>query len=155
MSKELKNIADNVMNQIRQDKLKMRPKIYFIAGSIFTFVGMVASIATSIFAIGLIKFFLRSNGAIFSHKLDRLISTFPWWILALAILGLVAGIILIRKYDFSYKINIKMAIALIVLTVLASGWLVDIMGFNDLLFRKGLMHGIMRNNSQEQNWQLK
>ncbi len=150
MSKELKNISDNVMDQIRKGKLKMRPKIYFITGSIFTFVGLVASIATSVFAIGLIRFLSRSNG-IFSHKLDRLISIFPWWILVLAILGLVVGILLVRKYDFSYKIDFKKAIVLTILVVMVSGWLIDVLGFNDLLVRKGLMRGTMRGSFQGQN----
>lgn len=128
----------------------MRPKIYFVLGSILTFAGLVASIATSVFAVGLIRFLIRSNG-ILSHKLDRMISIFPWWILVLAILGLVLGIILIRKYDFSYKIDLKKAIILTILAVIISGWLVDALGLNDFLVRKGMMRGMMRSNFPRQN----
>ena len=138
------------MDQIHKGKLKMRPRIYFIAGSILTFVGLVASIATSVFAIGLIRFLSRSNG-IFSHKFSRLISVFPWWVLVLAVLGLVLWILLIRKYDFSYKIDFKKAIVLTILTVIVSGWLVDVLGFNDLLVRKGLMRGVMKGTFQNRN----
>lgn len=151
MSKELKNIDDNIMGQIHEGKIKMRPKIYFVIGSILTFFGLVASIITSIFAIGLIKFFLRSNGVL-SHKLDRIFSIFPWWIFILAILGLVIGILLIRKYDFSYKIDFKKAIILTILAIIISGWLVDTLGFNDLLVRKGLMRGVIRNTLQEKTY---
>lgn len=149
MSKDIKNIEEEIMSEIKEGKLKMRPKIYFVLGSILTFTGLVASIATSVFAVGLIKFLLRSNG-IFSHKLDRMISIFPWWILVFAVLGLVLGVIFIKKYDFSYKINLKKAIILTILAVIISGWLVDTLGFNDLLARKGLMRGIMKNLPQEQ-----
>ena len=148
MSKELKNIDVNVMGQIHEGKIKMRPKIYFIVGSILTFIGLVASIVTSIFSIGLIRFLSRSNG-ILSHKLDRIISLFPWWVLILAVLGLAVGTLLVRKYDFSYKIDFKKAIVLIILAVVISGWLIDILGFNDLLARRGLMRGMMRNAPQE------
>lgn len=137
------------MGQIRQGKLKMRPRMYFVAGSALTFIGLIASIATSVFAIGLIRFLLRSNG-VFSHKLDRVISIFPWWALALAVLGLAVGIMLLRKYDFSYKVNMKTAIVLIVLVAIVSGIAVDFLGFNDLLVRKGLMRGMGRGPLQSQ-----
>lgn len=140
MPKEIKNISDQVMSKIHDGKLKMRPRVYFVFGSILTFVGLVASIATSVFAVGLIRFLARSNG-IWNHKLSRMLSIFPWWLLALAILGLVLGIILIRKYDFSYKVDFKKAIILTILTIVLSGLLVDALGFNDLLARKGLMRG--------------
>lgn len=136
------------MDQIQEGKLRMRPKIYFVIGSILTFVGLVASIATSVFAVGLISFMLRSNG-ILGHKLDRLISVFPWWVLVLAVLGLIFGIIFLKKYDFSYKIDFKKAVVLAILAIIISGWFVDVLGFNDLLNRKGLMRGMMRNFPQE------
>lgn len=139
------------MSRIKEGKLKMRPRIYFILGSILAFAGLVASMATSVFAVGLIKFLLRSNG-ILSHKLDRMISVFPWWILALVVLGLISGVVLIKKYDFSYKVDLKKAIILMILAVIISGWLVDFLGFNDLLARKGLMRGMMRNNFPGQNF---
>lgn len=148
MSKDIKNISDKIMDQIQEGKLRMRPKIYFVIGSILTFVGLVASIVTSVFAVGLISFMLRSNG-ILGHKLDRLISVFPWWVLVLAVLGLIFGIIFLKKYDFSYKTDFKKAIVLAILAIIISGWFVDVLGFNDLLNRKGLMRGMMRNFPQE------
>ncbi|OHB14531.1 MAG: hypothetical protein A2431_03300 [Candidatus Zambryskibacteria bacterium RIFOXYC1_FULL_39_10] len=150
MSEEIKNIENNVMDQIQKGKLKMRPKIYFIIGSILTFIGLVVSIVVSVFSIGLIKFVLRSNG-ILGHKLDRIFSIFPWWMLILAILSLVVGVLLVRKYDFSYKIDFKKVVILAILAILLSGWLVDTFGFNDLLARKGLMRGMMRNAPQERS----
>jgi hypothetical protein len=61
------------------------------------------------------------------------------------------GIIFIRRYDFSYKIDFRQAIILTILAVIISGWLVDALGFNELLARKGLMRGMMRGNFQGQN----
>lgn len=138
------------MEQIKKGKLKMRPKIYFIVGSILTFIGLVASIVISVFSIAIIKFILRSNG-ILGHKLDRIFSIFPWWMLILAILSLVIGVLLVRKYDFSYKIDFKKAVILAILAIVLSGWLVDALGLSDLLARRGLMRGVMRGTSQSQN----
>jgi hypothetical protein len=147
MPRELKNIEDEIMSKIKEGKLKMRPKIYFIFGSILTFLGLVASIATSVFIIGLISFLLRSNGRMLGYnKIEYLSSVFAWWLPLIAVLGLIVGIILIRKYDFSYKINLKKAIVLIIFAVIISGWLIDVLGFNDLLVRKGLMRGMMNSD---------
>jgi len=89
------------ISKIKQGQLKMRPRVYFVIGSILTFLGLIASIMTSVFAIGLINFLLKSKGRMFGHnRMEYLISIFPWWLPVVAILGLVVGIIFIRKYVF-------------------------------------------------------
>jgi hypothetical protein len=154
MQKELKNISEAVMDRIYKGEIKMRPKIYFILGSVLTFLGLVASIAVSVFAVGAIRFVLRSNGGIVGHKLERIFTLLPWWLLPLAVVGLVSGIILVRKYDFSYKIGYKRAVVVAILVVISAGWLADALGFNSLLERRGLMRGMMRRNYQEESMKL-
>lgn len=154
MSKELKNITDNIMDQIHEEKIKMKPKIYFIAGSILTFMGLVSSVVVSVLLVGLIRFSLRSHGPMANYRLDQIISNFPWWAPILAIIGLVVGIWLLHKYDFSFKINFKIVIVGFILAVIVGGWIVDSVGLNDVLVRRGPMQGIMRkymknNNPQE------
>ena len=144
MSEELKNITENVMNQINQGKAKMKPKIYFVIGSILTFVGLISSIIVSIFFVGLIRFSFRSHGPMGQYKFDQMISNFPWWIAILAILSLIVGIWIIKKYDFSYKKNPLFIVIGFVLMVLAAGWLIDTTGLNDILLHRGPMKGMMR-----------
>lgn len=154
MSKELKNITDNIMDQIREEKIKMRPKAYFVVGSILTFVGLVSSIVVSVFLVGLIRFSLRSHGPMSSYRFDQIMSIFPWWALVLAIVGLIVGIWLLRKYDFSFKINLKVMVIAFVLAVLVGGWVIDTIGLNDILARRGPMRGIMRQYMQNNIQQL-
>lgn len=141
------------MDQIHEDKIKMRPKIYFIAGSILTFVGLVSSVIVSVFLIGLIRFSLRSHGPMASYRLDGILSSFPWWAPVLAIVGLIAGIWLLRKYDFSFKVNLKIVIIGFILAVIVGGWVIDSIGLNDILIRRGPMQGIMRQYMQDNNIQ--
>ena len=56
MSKELKEITSNVMGQIHQGKVKMRPKVYFVMGSLLTFLGLVFFFTTSVFLVGLLRY---------------------------------------------------------------------------------------------------
>lgn len=153
MSKELKNITDNIMDQIHKDKIKIRPKIYFIVGSILTFVGLVSSVVVSVFLVGLIRFSLRSHGRMAGYRLDQILSSFPWWTPILAIVGLIVGIWLLRKYDFSFKVNFKVVIIGFILAIVAGGWIIDSIGLNDLLIRSGPMQGMMRQYMQNNNIQ--
>lgn len=144
MSKELEKITKVVMDQIHEKKIKMHPKIYFAIGSLLTFVGLVSSIIVSVFIMGLIRFSLRSHGPMAGYRLDQILSSFPWWAPVLATAGLVAGIWLLRKYDFSYKIDFKIIILGFVLAVVVGGWIIDAIGLNDVLIRRGPMRGMMR-----------
>ncbi len=155
MSKELKNITESIMDQIHEDKIKMRPRIYFILGSILIFVGLVSSIVVSVFLVGLIRFSLRSHGPMASYRLDQILSSFPWWAPVLAIIGLVMGIWLLRKYDFSFKVNFKLVIVVFIVAVILGGWIVDSIGLNDTLIRRGPMKGMMRQYIENNNLQIR
>ncbi|MCM2339325.1 MAG: hypothetical protein NDI62_02615 [Burkholderiales bacterium] len=141
MSKEL-NITENVMQQINEGKIKMKPRIYFIAGSILTFVGLVFSITTSIFLINLIKFYFRTHGKMAEYRFEQMLANFPWWTALFAIVTLLLGIWLIKKYEFSYKKKPFLIIIGFVLAIIFVGIFVDIAGFNDSIIRK---NGKMKN----------
>jgi hypothetical protein len=71
------------------------------------------------------------------YRLDQLFASFSWWIPFVAILGLLIGVWLLRKYDFSYKINFKLLIVGIIVSVLLAGWAIDITGLNDFWAHRG------------------
>jgi hypothetical protein len=149
MQKDLKNITDSVMSQIHSDKIKMRPRMYFVIGSTLTFVGLVSSIVSSIFFVGLMRFFSRSHGPMGSLRLDQILSSFPWWTPVLAVVALIVGIWLLRLYDFSLKVDFKLLVAGLILAVIVSGVVIDFIGLNDALFRRGPMKGMMRQYLRE------
>ena len=66
-----------------------------------------------------------------SWRLQSLIENFPWWAPILAILGIILGIVFLKKYDFSYKKNFKLIVISFILSVLLAGFLVDKIGLND------------------------
>ncbi len=153
MSKQLENITDTIMAQIHEEKIKMRPRLYFVLGTILTFVGLVSSVVVSIFLVGLIRFSLRSHGPMANYRLSLMLASFPWWAPVLAVAGLVAGIWLLRKYDFSFKVNFKIFIIGFIFAVIIGGWVVDSIGVNDTLMRRGPMRGMMRHYMQNNNTQ--
>lgn len=153
MSKELKNTADAIMDRIHQEKIKMRPRVFFVIGSILAFIGLVTSMITSVFLVGLMRFSLRTHGPMGKFRLDQLLSNFPWWMTMIAIIGLIIGIWLLRRYDFSYKIDFKMIIIGVVAAIIVSGWITDMTGLNNTLLHRGPMQGMMRQYFQENNFQ--
>ena len=153
MSKESINITKAVMEKIHHGKIKMRPRVYFIAGSLLTFSGLIASVVTSVFLVGLMRFSLRSHGPMGEYRVDQLLSSFSWWVPVFATLGLFVGVWLLRQYDFSYKINYKVMIVGFIATVIMAGWVIDMMGLNDTLLRRGPMQGVMRQYLQDNNIQ--
>lgn len=144
MPEELKNITDNVMDQIRRGKLKMRPKLYFIFGSILTIAGLAASVVVSVFFVSLTRFAFRAHGPMWQYRLEQLLATFPWWAPLLAIIGLAAGLWLLRQYEFSYKRKFWVIIIGFVAAILIAGWAIDAIGLDETWFRHGPMRGMMK-----------
>ena len=149
MPKDIDNIEKNIMSQIHQGKIKMRPKIYFIAGSILTFIGFVSTIIVSTFTVGLVKFSLRAHGPMSQYKLDQILSNFPWWIFVIGILSLIIGIWIIHRYNFLYKVKPWIVIIVFIFSILVAGWIIDETGINVKLFRQGPMKGFMHNYIQK------
>ena len=111
--------------------------------------GAVYILLLTMFFVGLIRFTFRSHGPMGSYRLEQILTQFPWWALGLAVVGLICGIWLIRRYDFSFKISFRLLIIGFLLAVLVGGLIVDISGLNDLLLRRGPMRGMMRQYLQE------
>jgi hypothetical protein len=153
MPKEIKNISSAVMNQIKHREIKMRPKLYFVVGSILTFVGLISTVITSVFLVSLTRFFFRSHGPMGQYRLEQLLYSFPWWVPILAIVALIVGIWILQHYDFSYKKSIPVMIIGFILAIITTGWLLDMTGLNDSLARRGPMKGMMRPYLENTNFQ--
>lgn len=137
MSKELNKTTEEIMSKIHKGQIKMRPRLYFVFGYILAILGLVFSFITSIFFVGITRFNLRSHGPMGGYRLEQLLSTFSWWMPVLAIIGLITGIWLLRKYGFSYKINFKLLIIGLVASILIAGFFVDMTGLNDFWLHRG------------------
>jgi hypothetical protein len=148
MSKELRNVTEDVMGKIREGKLTMRPRAYFIVGSFFMVGGLTASIVASIFFVSLTKFALRTHGPMGQYRWEQLVSSFPWWAPLLAIVGLGVGLWLLRQYDFSYKNNPWIVVGGFVVAIIIAGWIMDTTGLNEIWLRRGPMQGLMKSYLQ-------
>ena len=136
-----KNIEMQVMQKIKKGDIKMKPRWIFVAGSVLSFIGLAGSMFTSIFFINLVIFLIRKQGPGIG-KLNMILSAFPVWIPIVAVLAIILGAYLLSKYDFSYKKNFKLIIIAFVVSLLVAGFVMDKMGLNDVLSKRGVVRGL-------------
>jgi hypothetical protein len=153
MSKKQITISDQVMEKIHGQHIRMRPKIYYFFGSLIIFIGLVFSVISSVFLVSLTRFSLRTHGPMGQLRLEQFLSSFPWWAPIFAIIGLITGILIMRKYDFSYKYNFPMLIVGFIFAVVIAGWTIDYLNLDTVWFQQGPMRSIMRQYMQNNGLQ--
>lgn len=131
------------MAKINSGKIKMKPKWYFVAGSIFMFGSLIGLSIFSTFFFNLIIFLIRKSGS-GQHRLQLMLTSFPWWVLILALVSLFFSIFLLRKYDFSYRKNFTYIVLIFILAVFLSAFFIDQFGLNDL-WARGKMRRFYQN----------
>ena len=139
----------NIISQIKTGKIEMKPKWYFIIGSLILFSCLVGLSMGIIFLVNLNIFLIRRNGPLMPWKLQTILSTFPWWIPITAIFGTISAICLLKKYDFSYKKNFLLLITAFVISIFLAGFLLDKIGLNEVLL-KGRMRRFYQNIELQQ-----
>lgn len=130
----------------------MKPKKYFILTSLAFIVGLVGLILVTIFLISLMAFSLRTHGPMGAIRYQLLLSSFPWWAVIISILGISISIVMLKKFDFSYRKNFVLIIIGFILAVIASGFLINFLELDNLWIHRGPMRGIYRKHiEQRQN----
>jgi hypothetical protein len=146
-----KNIKANILKKIESDEVVMRPAWVFYFGSALSMIGLFVSSAIALLSIHLLRFRLTHPGVGAARKLEFVISTLPWYIPVLAVVGLIGGYLLLKRYDFSYRKNLGLITIVIVLGLIASSYLLDYLGFNSFLNKRGYFRQIYM---QEQRGRL-
>lgn len=137
------------MSQIRSGQVKMRPKIYFILGSIFLMIGLVTSVICSVFFVSLTSFLLRSHGRMGQYRLQELLNSFPWWVLVFMIVSIAIGIIFLRKYNFSYRNNFPFIIIGFIFSIIIGGTIINLSGLDRLWLSRGPMNNTIKRHLQK------
>lgn len=138
------------METIKSEKLKIKPKWFFYLGSLLGLAGLISAVILSAFFISIISFSLRPHyGPGASFRLQLMWDSFPWWAVVSALIGLIVGIKMLKKYDFSYQKNFGLIIICLIAAIILAGILMDQSGLTDLWTKKGPMRGIMRQYLQQ------
>ncbi len=130
------NIEQTVMSEILSGRVRMKPKWYFVAGSILSVLGLAGLVVTAVFCLNLLLFLIRKRGPGF-HRLELMLDSFPLWVPLLAIASIGGGIIMLKRFDFSYKKSYKTVVLGFILSVLFAAYAIDVSGLSELWFKRG------------------
>ena len=146
MQKKQIDITNDIMSQIKKGQIKMKPKWYFALGSFSMILGLSSISIVLMFVIRLLMFSIRSHGPMADVRLQLIISSFPLWAPIVAILGIIFGIFMLKKYDFSYKKNFYLVVLGLITAIILSGILIDKFDLDRFMFgsRFGRGNGINR-----------
>lgn len=151
LTKQKKTDFENVvMSKIKKGEITMKPKWFFMVGSLMMGVGLVGASFGAIFLVNLTLFLLRKRGPGLM-RLELMLASFPWWVPILAIIGIAIGIWLLKKYDFSYKKNFMLIIVAFIASIVIAAWLIDYLGFNEAWSTRGPMRKFYQQFERQEN----
>lgn len=130
------DLSKNVMQEIQRRGVKMRPRLYFVLGSVLLGLGLTGAIITAVFFLNLFVFRLRILGPWGYLRWGRLgiplfVTTIPWTVLLASVVAVAAGLTILKRYEFSYKKNFLVPAIVLIVVVGVLGFLLDRIGFNE------------------------
>lgn len=148
------DLSKKVMQEIKKRDVKMRPRLYFVGGSILLGLGLAGAIITAVFFLNLFLFRLRILGPLGYLRLGRpgilpLVTTIPWTVLLVSVAAIAAGLTLLKRYEFSYKKNFLVLAIVLIVVVAVLGFLLERAGFNERVAPHPPMRRLYRNYFDE------
>ncbi len=131
------------MQKIKSGNVVMKPKWIFVAGSILTTIGLIGISISSVFLLNLTMFLIRKRGSGIG-RLNLMLDSFPLWIPFVAVLGIIAGVWFLKKYDFSYRKNFWYIVCGFIVSIVLAAFMVDYLGLNETWSRRGPMQRFYR-----------
>lgn len=143
-----KNIKTNIIKKIKDQEISIRPRWIFYLGSALSLFGLSIASLLAILSIQLLRFRLTHPGIGAARKLDFILTTLPWYIPVLAIVGLIGGYLLLKRYDFSYRKNFNIITIVIVLALIMGSYILDKLGLDSFLSGRGYFRQIYGQEQQ-------
>lgn len=124
------NIKEQILKDIREKNIKMRPKLYYTIKVILLISTLTAIIFSTIFLFNFILFSMRINchDALlgFGPKGWKMfIMNFPWYLLAIDLILILILEWLLRQFRFGYKSPMLYLLGGILVITITSGFILD------------------------------
>lgn len=125
-----KDVASRVMQQINNQKITMRPGWYFTLVTFIASISVLLFSSLSVYLVAILTIKIRienSDMPMFGarQRLSDLLSSFPWWILLLAIASIVALIWILKKYSKLYRYKMGWIITGVISVSLILGFILS------------------------------
>ena len=127
------------MAKVKSNEISMKPRWYFMLGSTLLMGGFISFSIGAAFLTNITLFLLRQHGPMGQWRLQLMLDSFPLWVPLFAVTGILLGILMLKKYDFSYKKNFRLIIAGFIISVIIAGFALNYLELNKTWFRQGPM----------------
>lgn len=140
-------IEKKLMKKIENNEIKIKSKWVFYLASGLILSGLVFSFVTFMYFVNLVIFYFSRThySTMWQYRLLLNLQNFPFYILLVAIFALIGGLYLIKKYDFSYKLNYLTVVLIFVILGIFSAVIFNFLGLNDFMEKRGLMKDFYNN----------
>jgi hypothetical protein len=120
-------IKKNILDKIESGEIKMQPKTYFVLKIVMLVVIAILILITSAFLLSFIFFSISVSGRLFllgfgTRGLTVFFLTFPWWILFIDIVFVIALEWLLKRFQFGYRNPIIYTLGGVMLLTLAAAY---------------------------------
>lgn len=132
------DVEQKVMEKILSNKIKMKPKWYFVLGSLLSVAGLSGLFVVATFSINILLFLAHKRG-LGIRRLEYMLESFPMWLPILAVFAIAGGIYMLKKFEFSYKANFKLVSLGFVLSIFTAALLIHLSGLNEVWSKRGPM----------------
>lgn len=144
------NFEKTIMAKVKSNEISMKPRWYFVLGSLLMMAGFTSFTIGAVFLTNITLFLLRQHGPMGQWHLQTMLNNFPLWVPLLAVTGITLGILILKKYDFSYKENFWLISGGFIVSIVLAGFVLDYLGLNNSWLRQGPMRRFYR-QIEEQN----
>lgn len=138
--KEQKNsIDDKIIDKIKKGEIKMKPRIFFILKIFLMILGALSLFFFIIYLISFIIFSLRASGALFLPRFGflgvrMLFGYLPWFLIGIVLVLIIFLEIFSKRFTFIYRRPIIYSLLIIIILVLAIGFLIERTSLHSGLF---------------------
>lgn len=144
-------IEDQIMGVIKQKKIRMRPRYFFVIGSVLITLSTAMMAILGIFGLNLIIFSIRRGGNIKSVCIEDAISNYPWWAIFVIIFGFIGSWWFYKKSGKGYKHNPSSIAVVLISTIIIGGGLLSFTNFDSVFEQRGPVRHIYKMYNGQSN----
>lgn len=141
-----KNIDKKVLEKIRDGKIKMKPRAFFVFKTILFIAGTTFLIFFIIYLTSFVIFSLRATGILFLPKfgfwgLGLFFKSLPWLLILMAVFLIILLEVFAKKFSIVYKRPIIYSLLVIIIIVSSGSFLLYALPIHFQLFREAQERG--------------
>lgn len=139
------SIKERVLEKIKDGKVAMHSHAYFSSKHIFQVTVLVMVLASLMLLMSFLIFVFRTGGQIFFpwfgvRGVQAFVSSVPWLLIVLVLVGLYGAELLLRKYRFAYRTPMLFILGVLGIVSILGGFLLSQTSLHDNLLLRARDH---------------